>query len=60
MAKQIHDPYTMHENKGDVGLMKGKQPTPLFHGQKRLESCSPWGHKESDAAELLSTEVQRR
>ena len=25
------------------------------HGQKSLVSCSPWGPKESDTAERLST-----
>ena len=35
------------------------QPTPVFlpgkpHGQKSLESCSPWGHKESDTAKWLN------
>ena len=36
------------------------QPTPLFlprkfHGQRNLEGHSPWGHKESDTTERLST-----
>ena len=36
------------------------QPTPVFlpresHGQKSLVSYSPWGHKESDTTEWLST-----
>ena len=26
-----------------------------FHGQRSLAGCSPWGHKESDTAEILST-----
>ena len=35
-------------------------PTPVFlpeksHGQKSLESYSPWGRKESDTTEWLST-----
>ena len=60
MAEQINNPHEMHENKGAVGLMKGMQPTPLCvpeksHGQKRLESYSPRGHKESDTTELLGT-----
>ena len=25
-----------------------------FHGQRRLEGCSPWGHKESDRADRCS------
>ena len=36
------------------------QPVPLFftekfHGQRSLEGYSPWGHKESDMTEQLST-----
>ena len=36
------------------------QPTPAFlpgtsHGQRRLVGYSPWGHKESDMTEWLST-----
>ena len=35
-------------------------PTPLFltgkfHGQRHLVGCNPWGHKESDTTERLST-----
>ena len=39
------------------------QPTPVFlpgefHGQRRLEGYSPWGHKESDmAGQLTHTEA---
>ena len=37
------------------------QPTPVFlpgesHGQRSLKSCSPWGCKESDITEQLSTQ----
>ena len=53
----------------DVGLIPwvGKipwrrkwQPTPVFllgksHGQRSLAGYSPWGHKESDMTEQLST-----
>ena len=47
-------------NAGDVGsiTVSGRSPgegngNSLFfpeksHGQKNLEGCSPWGHKESD------------
>ena len=28
-------------------------------GQGRLESCSPWDHKESDTAERLSSNNRR-
>ena len=36
------------------------QPTPVFlpeesHGQRSLAGYSPWGHKELDATERLST-----
>ena len=36
------------------------QPTPIFlpresHGRRSLVGYSPWGHKESDTAEQLST-----
>ena len=36
------------------------QPTPVFlpgesHGQRSLVGYSPWGHKESDTNEALST-----
>ena len=51
---------------GNVGLIPGLgmipwriewQSTPLFlpgesHGQKSLAGFSPWGHKESDTAEV--------
>ena len=38
------------------------QPTPVFlpgksHGQRSLVSYSPWGCKESDTTEQLSTHV---
>ena len=48
------------QNAGDPGSIpaSGRSPgkgipTPVFlpgefHGQSRLEGCSPWGHKESD------------
>ena len=28
-----------------------------FHGQRSLEGYSPWGHKESDTTEQLSTQA---
>ena len=39
------------------------QPTPVFlleksHGQKSLVGCSPWGLKESDTTERLSTNAE--
>ena len=38
------------------------QPTPVFllgksHVQRSLVGCSPWGHKESDMTEPLSTRM---
>ena len=40
------------------------QPTPVFspgesHGQRSLAGYSPWGHKESDTTERLSTSLNR-
>ena len=40
------------------------QPIPVFlpgesHGQRSLVGCSPWGPKESDMTERLSTAQQR-
>ena len=34
------------------GIIAGK-----FHGQRCLEGYSPWGHKESDTTEWLTTKV---
>ena len=39
---------------------EGWQPTPVFipgksQGQRSLAGCSPWGHKELDTTERLST-----
>ena len=41
-------------------LEERMQPTPVFlpekfHGQRSLENSSPWGRKESDVAEHLSS-----
>ena len=36
------------------------QLTPVFlHGQRSLASYSPWGHKELDMVEQLSTHTHR-
>ena len=56
-------------NAGDLGSIPGLedpleeawQPTPLFlpresHGQRSLAGYSPWGRKESNMSERLSTE----
>ena len=54
---------------GDVGSTPGSgrfpwrrkwHPTSVFlpgesHGQRSLKGCSPWGHKEPDTTEQLST-----
>ena len=37
-----------------------KEPSPVFsagkyHGQRSLVCCNPWGHKESNTTEQLST-----
>ena len=45
---------------GKTPWRKEWQPTPVFllgefHEQKSLEGYSPWGHKESDMTEQLST-----
>ena len=42
------------------GLEGAQQPTPVFlpgefHGQRSLVGYSPWGCKESDTTEQLST-----
>ena len=56
-------------NTGDLGSIPGsgrfpwrraRQPTPVFlpgeaHGQRSRVGYSPWGHKESDRTERLST-----
>ena len=56
-------------NVGDLGSIPGLgkspwrrawQPTPVFlpgefHGQRSLAGYSPWGHKELDMTEQLST-----
>ena len=59
---------------GDVGLIPwfGKvswsrkwKPAPVFlpgklHGQRSLVGYSPWGRKESDKTEQLSTHTQEK
>ena len=39
---------------------RDRLPTPVFlpgesHGQRTLVGCSPWGHKELDMTEQVST-----
>ena len=46
---------------GEDPLEKGMQPTQVFfpgefHGQRSLVGYSPWGHKELDTTERLSTQ----
>ena len=41
-----------------------RQPTSIFlpgkpHGQRSLVGYSPWGHKESDTTERLSTQMSK-
>ena len=45
---------------GKILWRRAWQPTPVFlpgqsHGQRSGEGYSPWGHKESDTTEILST-----
>ena len=45
---------------GKIPWRREWQPTPEFlpgksHGQRSLVGYNPWGHKESDTTELLST-----
>ena len=45
---------------GKIPWRRAWQPTPVFlpgesHGQRSLVGYSPWGHKESDTTEWLST-----
>ena len=45
---------------GKIPWRREWQPTPVFlpgesHGQRSLAGCSPWGHKESDTTEQVST-----
>ena len=45
---------------GKIPWRKAWQPTSVFlpgesHGQRSLVGYSPWGHKESDVTEQLST-----
>ena len=45
---------------GKIPWRRAWQPTPVFlpgesHGQRSLVGCSPWGCKESDTTQPLST-----
>ena len=47
---------------GKIPWRRAWQPTPVFlpgesHGQRSLEGYSPWGCKESDTTEQISTRV---
>ena len=65
MAQMVKNPPAMRETwVRPLGwedlLEEGMQPTPVFllgefHGQSSLASYSPWGLKESDTTERLST-----
>ena len=48
---------------GKIPWRRKWQPTPIFlpgesHGQGNLADCSPWGHKELDITEQLSTDTK--
>ena len=50
---------------GKIPWRRAWQPTPVFlpgesHGQKSMEGYSPWGHKELDMTELLSTHTRKQ
>ena len=59
---------------GDAGLIPGSggspqsrkwQPTPVFlsgkfPGERNLAGCSPWGHKESNTTDRLSTAFSKK
>ena len=54
--RHLFDPWV-----GKVPWRRKWQPTPVFlpgksHGQRSLAGCSPWGCKESDMTEELSTQ----
>ena len=56
-AGDLRDSGSHHESRRSLG---GEQPNPVFlpgkfHGQRSLAGYSPWGCKESDTTELLST-----
>ena len=46
---------------GKIPWRRAQQPTPVYtclespHGHRSLTDYSPWGHKESDMTERLST-----
>ena len=63
-------PIRKHERQGfspwvvKMSWRRKWQPTPVFlpgesHGQRSLMGCSPWGHKELDTTERLSTRAQK-
>ena len=67
----VKNPSATPGNIGDVGSIPGFgrsprdvawKPTPVFlpggsHAKRRLMGYSPWGHKESDMIEILSTHM---
>ena len=73
MARLVKNPPAHTEDARDVGSSPGSRrspgegngnPAPVFlpgkfHGQRSLEGRSPWGCKESDKIECLSTDTQR-
>ena len=65
MAQTIKNPPTMQETwvdswVGKIPWRRARQPSPVFlpggsHGQRSLESYSPWDYKELDMTEQLGT-----
>ena len=53
------NPWLIHFNvwQNPLQLKKIKTNKKNFHGQRSLESYSPWGHKESDPTEHACTHV---
>ena len=50
---------------GKISRRRAWQPTPVFlpeesHGQRSLTGYSPWGCKESDTTDRLSTQTKTR
>ena len=72
MAQRVKNPPAVQETQtprfdpwvGKVPWKREWQPTPVFlpgesHGQRSLADYRPWGDKESDTTEQLSTHIAR-
>ena len=65
VAQVVKNPPAIRETRfdpwvGKIPWRRAWHPTPVFlsresHGQRSLAAYSPWGHKESDMTEQLST-----